>query len=122
MNAIYKDNYEKDNTLEYDSEETSVGKQRKVVLNQNQTTISVASSSSAYSSFLSTFYPSSYLKTNNQLIDEILQEKIIQDCRVLFENHYNITMARLNELENEHSEKEAIASLRSMLNVMNSSV
>ena len=120
VNAIYKDKYD---------QETSVNERRQ---EQQQQKVAVSGSSvkksSSSLSFLSTFYPSykssasSASEPQQQLVDEVLYDRIFADCKSLFDNHYRLAMDNLTHLENEHSEREAIASLKSMLNVMNSTV
>lgn len=116
--AIYKDKYERE-----DEEENKIRKAAVVSTSIRKKPPSVLSS---YSSFFSTFYPSFAVAkstdANPQLIDDVLYDRILTDCRDLFSNHYRLAIDSLNSLENEHSERDAVASLRSMLNVMNSTV
>ena len=69
------------------------------------------------SSYLSSLYSTSSSETN-----ELVNNYVLNDCKLLFEDHYNLAMQDLKLLENENSEQEAIASLKSILNLMKSSI
>ncbi len=52
---------------------------------------------------------------------EALTSYILNDCKLLFDNHYRVALDSLKDLENEHSEEAAINSLKSILDVMKNS-
>jgi len=106
MNAIYEDKYK-------DMSESSNLVKVKAVNIQNTS----KSFTNIATSYLSSLYPSSSNETN-----ELLNSYVLNDCKLLFEDHYNLAMQNLEQLENENSEKEAIASLKSILNLMKSSI
>ena len=64
----------------------------------------------------------------NSLIDfgksqeNVLLKNLFEDCKLIFQNHHKLAMANLEQLENEYSQKDAIASLKSILNVMKNTV
>lgn len=59
---------------------------------------------------------------NTESNDKLLLKNIFEDCKILFQNHYKLAMVNLEQLENEYSQKDAIASLKSILNVMKNTV
>ncbi len=52
---------------------------------------------------------------------EAITSYILNDCKLLFDKHYQLALDSLRELENEHSEEAAIKSLKSILDVMKNS-
>ena len=128
MHAVYKDKYEKDMC----EDERRV---RKAAASSTNNRMKKSPTLSAYSSFLSTFYPkfaaaksSSTSAIGNcgenriAFVDDVLYEQVMSDCKILFDNHFRSAIESLKSLENEHSHPEAVDSLRSMLNMMSSSV
>lgn len=103
VNAIYRDKYEKE-PIEMDRIEPPTG----------------SSWSTSYSNLISAVYPA--FSREQRVVNEILYEKLINECRSIFWKHYNVAFESLNQLENENSEKEAVESLRSILNVMKQTV
>lgn len=117
VNAIYKDKYDDD---DHDQVQTSQG-----VVIESEKRSSTNSQRSMASSFLSGLFSSSSSSSSTastQLVDELLYDRIYADCKSLFDDHYRLAIDSLDRLENEHSERDAVASLRSMLNVMQSTV
>lgn len=55
-------------------------------------------------------------------LDSTLREKIVDECKHLFDNHFNQAIQSLNLLENEFSEREALSSLRSIMSLMKKSI
>ena len=56
-------------------------------------------------------------------IDEnLILNELFEDCKLIFDKHYKIALTNLDQLENEFSQKDAISSLKSILNVMKSTV
>ena len=45
-----------------------------------------------------------------------------RSMRLKVQNHYKLAMVNLEQLENEYSQKDAITSLKSILNVMKNTV
>jgi geranylgeranyl pyrophosphate synthase len=111
MSAIYRDKY----ATEPIEGETRVQTSKKV---------QSAARSSSYSTLISSLYSSASYSAREQrsAVNELLYEKIYSDCKILFQNHYDMAFKSLDELENENSEKEAVESLRSILHVMNETV
>lgn len=97
LNAIFKDKYEKDLNF---------------VHTQNNTE-GFSLVSSLYSTFSS---------TSSKSLNQNLVKNIFTDCKFIFQNHYKLAMESLDQLENEFSEKDAVASLKSILNVMKNTV
>ena len=133
MHAVYKDKYEKDMC----EDERRVRKAAAAAMSSSTNNrIKKSPTLSAYSSFLSTFYPkfaaakssSSTSAIGNcgenrvAFVDDVLYEQVMSDCKLLFDNHFRSAIESLKSLENEHSQPEAVDSLRSMLNMMSSSV
>ncbi len=98
LNAIYKDKYQQLNA------------------NMNNKDKKVVTSSS-----LSASYATSSSEINSEELDRI-QTYVLDDCKLLFNNHYNLAMENLEQLENENSGQEALTSLRAILNVMKSAI
>lgn len=65
---------------------------------------------------------SSTTAVDDSSLDSRSQTELINDCKLIFTEHYQLAMSSLAELENEHSEREAIGSLRSILNVMKDTI
>jgi hypothetical protein len=106
INAIYEDKY-KDM-----SESASLVKVKAVnIQNASKSFTNIAGS-----------YLSSLYSTNSSETNELVNNHVLNDCKLLFEDHYNMAMQDLKLLENENSEQEAIASLKSILNLMKSSI
>ena len=117
LNAIYNDKYKQidESTLSCKT--------------QNAAEVSVAAAASSSRSFSSSFsnvvsaYFSSNNSTNSQCdVSENTMNYVVDDCKVLFNDHYNLAVENLVSLENEYSKKEAIDSLKSMLDIMRSSI
>jgi hypothetical protein len=117
LNAIYRDKYQ---TGEHDLE---LKTQR---LNSTAASDSSTSSLSNFlpASIISSIY-SKFSSNSNKTGDRTttsekneLVESVLRDCRLLFDEHYSLATRSLDQLVNEYSEKEAISSLRSILNVM----
>ena len=102
LNAIYKDRYR---NVEFVMEE----EKQKVA-------------SSAVTSFISSVYTRSSNNNTVDRIDEKTKENVMNDCKLLFNEHYSLAMANLEQLHNEYSEKEASSSLKSILNTMKDSL
>jgi hypothetical protein len=103
VNAIYRDKYQS-------KVEHYLGLQK-----TEQSNLSSASSPSMMSSIYARF------SSTEQSVDNELIENVIKDCKSLFNKHYNTALASLDQLDNEHSEKDAISSLKSILHVMKES-
>ncbi|CAF0791678.1 unnamed protein product [Brachionus calyciflorus] len=54
--------------------------------------------------------------------ENVLLKNLFEDCKLIFQNHHKLAMTNLEQLENEYSQKDAIASLKSILNVMKNTV
>ena len=83
-------------------------------------------SSSIAASFSFTDTITSYLSASNNEnqieINEDTLNYVVDDCKLLFNEHYSVALENLSQLENEYSKKEAIDSLREILNLMKSSI
>jgi len=66
----------------------------------------------------------SYTQEININEENKFNESILNDCKLLFENHYTLALSNLKSLElnSINSDRDAIDSLESILNVMKSSV
>lgn len=135
VNAIYKDKYEHANETENDQQQQVQRVQQKTIATAAVAESGVRSSSQQVqkaSFFSSTFYPLNFFlgsKSDSRpqqqrqlIVDDVLYDRIFADGKLLFDNHYRLAIDSLTALENESSAREAISSLRSMLNVMNSTV
>lgn len=101
-NSVYKDKYLNNGVVLDDL------KEKKVVSNSSTSIIS-----SIYARFTS----------SPNFVDDALKESVIGDCKLIFLDHYSLAIENLEKLEkNEYSEKEAVQSLRSILNVMKDSI
>jgi geranylgeranyl pyrophosphate synthase len=58
----------------------------------------------------------------DQEITEQVKGEIINECRGLFEKHYQIAIDHLKLIQNENSQTDAITSLRSILNTMRNNI
>lgn len=136
VHAIYKDKYEKEVKEE---DETRIRKAAAAMASASSTSSSsrVNKKSSpnlaAYSSsLLSTFYPTLAAAKSTSaaadarslpiVVDDLLYEQILVDVKLLFDNHFRLALDSLQALQNEHSGAEAVASLKSMLDLMSSNV
>ena len=59
---------------------------------------------------------------NEPLELKIFNQEILNDCKRIFEDHYLLAMQNLEMLEKESSEPDAVASLKSILNIMKNCV
>lgn len=126
VHAVYKDKYERDEEVGSRLKKAAIS----AVGGGSSSGVSHKKPSSALS-FFATYYPSLSAAKSTAASDTLLPldsqvpyERILADCKLLFDNHYRLALDSLDTLENEneHSQSDAVASLRSMLTVMNSTV
>jgi hypothetical protein len=115
LNAIYRDKYQ---TSENDLD---LERQQRERANAAAASASASASSSFISSIYSRFSTNPASDTDRRDNSE-LAENVVRDCKLLFDEHYKQAVVSLDQLENEFSQREAIDSLKSILNVMRGSV
>ena len=107
LNAIYNDKYKNTNESKLNIKS----------LNSKSSTGTRLSFTDTVTSYFSTVNIGTQIEINEDTINFV-----VDDCKLLFNEHYSLALENLDKLENEYSKKEAIESLREILNLMKSSI
>lgn len=124
LNAIYKDKY-----INEENEEIGVDEKKLLIaMNDRSSKVSylkLKSSqilSSIYETTVATKTPLEPVTKTILSTNQAINNYVFNDCKDLLNNHYELAMKSLTQLENEHSEIEALSSLKSILNVMKNTI
>ena len=85
-------------------------------------TKSSSTSTRSLSNIVSSYFSSNDSSNSQNEVSEVMINYVVDDCRTMFNDHYNLALESLDLLENEYSKKEAIDSLKSILNIMRNSI
>ena len=86
-------------------------------LNLKSSTATRLSFTDTVTSYFSPIITGTQIELNEDTINYI-----VDDCKLLFNEHYSLALEHLDQLENEYSKREAMESLREILNLMKSSI